>query len=314
MNPRALMIANPNASGTTPRVRDVIAHALGSALKVDVAETTHRHHATELAMNAVRDGYGTVISLGGDGTLNEVVNGIAGSPVMLIALPGGHTNVFARTFGLPRDPVEATSVVLANLEGGTSPRAMDIGRVNGRAFAFNAGLGFDADVVRAVEARPRAKRRWGEIYFVVAGVRRFFAGYPRRPSPMTVDAGERIEGVKQIFVCASDPYTYFRTRPFRLCPDARQGAGLSATAVTSLSTVTALRTLGRAFGRARHGRLRAVHILDGLDAFTVTATQPVPLQVDGDYAGEATAFAFTLEREALQVLIPPPSAAAADRR
>lgn len=305
MKPRALLIANPNATGTTPRVRDVIAHALASALDIDVVETERRHHATELAASAVTQGYDMVVSLGGDGTLNEVVNGLAGTAITLIALPGGHTNVFARTHGLPRDPVEATGVILAQLESQVPPRMMDVGRVNGRAFSFCAGIGFDADVVRTVESHPKRKRRWGEIYFVVAGFRRFFFGYRTRKRTMVVEDGVTIPDVQQIFVCASDPYTYFRDRPFRLCPNARQGEGLSMTAIRSLTAITGLRILFKAFGRARHVRMRSIQTVDHLEKATVTSDTPVALQVDGDYVGEASTFDITLERGALRVLIPP---------
>lgn len=312
--PRALLIANPNATGTTPRVRDVIAHALGSALSIDIAETERRHHATELAAAAVADGYEIVISLGGDGTLNEVVNGLAGSDTTLITLPGGHTNVFARTHGLPRDPVEATGVILTHLEAGTPPRMLDIGRVNGRAFAFCAGIGFDADVVRTVESHPARKHRWGEVYFVAAGFRRFFFGYRSQKRTMHVEATKDLHGIQQIFVCASDPYTFFRERPFRMCPDARQGEGLSMSAFRSLSTSTGLRTLMRGFGRARLSRMRAIEVMNHLESAMVTSDTPIALQVDGDYAGEATSFEFQLERGALRALIPPLPGGREDRR
>jgi diacylglycerol kinase family enzyme len=271
-----------------------------------VAETERRNHATALAAGAVADGYDIVISLGGDGTLNEVVNGLIGSDTALIVVPGGHTNVFARTYGLPREPVEATGVILAHLESGGKPVLLDLGSVNGRAFAFCAGVGFDADVVRAVEAHPRRKRRWGETYFVATAVRRFFLGYRRMERPMHVTAGDvDLDGIHQVFVCASDPYTYLRERPFRMCPGAQQGNGLSLTAFRSLSTTTALRTVARGFGRARLGRMRAIETLDGIDHAQITTDTPVPLQVDGDYVGEATSLAFSREREAILAFIPP---------
>lgn len=246
-----------------------------------------------------------MISLGGDGTLNEVVNGIAGTDTALIVVPGGHTNVFARTHGLPRDPVEATAVILAHLESGAAARPIDLGRVNGRAFAFCAGVGFDADVVRTVESHPRLKRKWGETYFVVAAVRRFFFGYRRQRRAMVVEIDEeRLEGIQQAFVCASDPYTFLRERPFRMCPNAAQGEGLSLTAIRSLSTTTALRTVARGFGRARLGRMRAISTFDHLDGLAISSDTPIALQVDGDYAGEGTTFTFTRERDALAAFIP----------
>src|SRR5439155_3793713 len=152
---RGLLLFNPGATRVSHRTRDVIAHALSAELKLDVAETKRRNHATHLARGAAHEGYDVVVCFGGDGTLNEVINGLAGTDVPLIPLPGGGTNVFARTMGLPKDPIEATTLVLRHLQEGASPRRINLGALNGRAFAFCAGVGIDAAVVRAVERRFR---------------------------------------------------------------------------------------------------------------------------------------------------------------
>ncbi len=114
-------MVNPNATATTPRSRDVLVRALGSELKLDVAVTRRRGHATALADAARRDGLDLVISLGGDGTVNEVVNGLlrAGPDpqTALGVVPAGDGNVLARTLDIPLDPVEATSALLDGLRG-----------------------------------------------------------------------------------------------------------------------------------------------------------------------------------------------------
>src|SRR3954462_4497578 len=120
---RALVVVNPAATATTPKGRDVLVRALASELKVDAVETEHRGHGRELGRRAVEDGVDVVVTLGGDGTVNEVVNGLlehgpAPHLPVLAVVPGGSTNVFARALGRSRDPVEATSEILDSLRAG----------------------------------------------------------------------------------------------------------------------------------------------------------------------------------------------------
>jgi len=169
---RALLIVNPHATSTTQLRRDVIVRALSSAVELEVVQTRYRGHATSLAAAARTDGFGLVLTLGGDGTVNEAVNGILGdgaanhaaaagnaaSVPALAALPGGNANVFTRAVGLPADPVDATGQVLQALAEGRY-RHVGLGLAGERFFTFNAGLGLDAEVVRAVDghrARGRA--------------------------------------------------------------------------------------------------------------------------------------------------------------
>lgn len=299
---RALLLFNPEAARVSPPVRDVIAHALSSELKLDVAETKRRHHATHLAQGAAHEGYDVVVVLGGDGTLNEVVNGLAGTDVPLIPLPGGGTNVFARTHGLPKDAIAATSIVLEHLREGRQPRRINLGRINGRAFAFCAGVAFDAAVVRAVERRFRMKRKIGEGFFVAQALRVFLLAPRKRPLLTLHAAGKVYDGLHEAIVCNSDPFTYLGRRPFRLCPLADPEKGLDVTALTSVRTGTVLRIAVRAFTRADHIRMRQVRALHDLAAFRIDARLPVAWQVDGDYAGEDTTFEFQTEERALSVL------------
>ena len=114
---RAVLIVNPNATSTTPAGRDLLAHALESRVKLTVAHTDHRGHAVEIASDAAREGVDVVIVHGGDGTVNEVVNGMLGTPgsspprhtPAVGVVPGGSANVFARSLGISPDPVEATN-------------------------------------------------------------------------------------------------------------------------------------------------------------------------------------------------------------
>ncbi|MDQ1644766.1 MAG: hypothetical protein QOJ50_950, partial [Cryptosporangiaceae bacterium] len=152
---RALLVVNPNATTTSERRRDVLATALRSEIDLHVVQTRRRGHAAELARTAGADGFGVVVALGGDGTVNEVVNGLltdgpSAEVPALAVVPGGSTNVFARAIGLPRDPIDATSVLLEALREHRT-RTIGLGRMPGRWFTFCAGIGLDAEVVRRVE-------------------------------------------------------------------------------------------------------------------------------------------------------------------
>ncbi len=183
---RALLIVNPHATSTTRQRRDVIVRALASAVDLEVVETRYRGEATGLAATAAADKFGLVMTLGGDGTVNEAVNGILGSPddpqarsdaadlPALAALPGGNANVFTRSLQLPSDPVDAAGRLIEDIAAGRE-RCIGLGTANGRYFTFNAGLGLDAEVVRAVEGR-RARgqvltRCASFIASLIAGIR-----------------------------------------------------------------------------------------------------------------------------------------------
>src|SRR5581483_2207177 len=117
-------------------------------------------HATVICREAALEGYDVVVAFGGDGTVNEAVNGLAGSNTPLTALPGGSANVFAKILGIPGEIVDATEHLL-RIADDWRPRRVDLGVVNGRLFTFGSGLGIDASVVRRVDERPRLKARLG---------------------------------------------------------------------------------------------------------------------------------------------------------
>lgn len=300
---RALLLYNPEATRMSPGTRDVIARALAAETKLETAETKRRGHAWHLAAGAAHEGFDLVVCLSGDGTLNEVINGLAGTGVPIAPLPGGGTNVFARTLGLPRDPIEATAVLLDRLRDGLPARRVNLGVVNGRRFSFCAGVGFDAAVVRAVERRLKLRKRLGDWLFVSTAVRLFFFGWDRRHPALTLEhAGKRTRDLHYAIVCNTNPYTFLGKRPFQVCPSADLERGLDVTALATMRTFTTVRVVLRAFGSGGHVRLTKVRTLADADAFTLEASRPVPLQLDGDFVGEGTRFAFGLERNALSVL------------
>src|SRR5207237_5991550 len=169
---RMLIIVNPYATTVSDRLKNLVVYALRGSYEVDAIGTEARDHATELCREAAREGYDVVVAFGGDGTVNEAANGLAGSDTPLSCLPGGRTNVYCRMLGIPTDVVDATEHLL-QLADDWRPRRVDLGHVNDRHFLFSAGMGLDASVVERVDAHPRLKARFGEWYYTLTGVNTF---------------------------------------------------------------------------------------------------------------------------------------------
>lgn len=302
---RALLVVNPKATGTTARTRDVLAAALAADLKVEVVETRARGHATDLAAAAAQDGVDYVVALGGDGTLNEVVNGLLtdgrseDAPALGI-VPGGCTNVLARSLGLPTDPVEATAELLAGVRTGRT-RTIGLGRAGERWFTFCAGLGIDAATVQRVERKRTSGTPVTSWRYARAAMVEFFLHLDRRHPPLTLSVpGEDDVPAFLGLVCNTAPWTYLAGRPVDPCPEASFEGGLDVFGLTRMHAVPTLRILAQLFGDGPHGR-RVVSLHD-LDEVTVRAARPTALQVDGDYLGEATEVTFTADRAALRVV------------
>ena len=208
---RVLLIANANAHTVTPYAHGVIAKALAAGTRLETVETKRQGHATHVARGAAHEGVDLVVVLGGDGTVNEVVNGLAESRTPMAVLPGGGANIFARGLGMPRDPIEATGWLLDRLDH--EPTRIPLGRVDDdRWFVSNCGFGFDAAIVRSVERRQFAKRIAGDAYFIWTAVKVFFTGYDRRHAHITVshgeDLAERREGLFMAISQKAGPYTF----------------------------------------------------------------------------------------------------------
>jgi diacylglycerol kinase family enzyme len=311
-HPRTLLIVNPRASRVTAATGDLIVHALASVTKLERVATEHAGHARTLARDAAAAGAELVVALGGDGTVNEVANGLidAGpsAAAALAVVPSGGVDVFARTIGLPHDTIEAADALVRFLDAGDDPVLRAVGMLDDRAFLFNAGLGFDAAIVEAVDRHPRRKRRYGDAYFAFQGFKVFWRSYPRRDAVVTAQgvtrdgAPARAEG-KTAIVCLSDPYTYLGSRRVRLCPQADPAAGLSVLVLDAMPTLRTLRILARSF-RGKHGRIRGVQILDGLGTLEVTAAPPLASQTDGEQTGIRSRVSIRYLPDAIRVCLP----------
>jgi diacylglycerol kinase family enzyme len=320
---RALLVANPAATTTTRKVRDVLVRALSTELKVDVAETTHRGHARELAAQAAAEGVDVVVTLGGDGTVNEAANGLLtagpGPQVPTLAVvPGGSTNVFSRALGRSRDPVEATGEILDSLRAGRT-RTVSLGTASActgkegttedwttpRWFVFAAGMGFDADVISRVEAqRARGRRSSGALY-VRSGVNAFVLGRDRRRPPMTLEQpGEPpVDGLFLALVSNVSPWTYLGARPIDPSPEASLDTGLDVFAMGRVGLVRMLHHLRQTMAARPDARGRGVHRWHDLPEVTLTSTRPQGWQLDGDHLGTATGLRVRSVPDALRVVV-----------
>ncbi|MDX6738896.1 diacylglycerol/lipid kinase family protein [Actinocorallia sp. A-T 12471] len=310
-----MLIANPKASTTTRKVRDLLVRAFVGDLEVELAETGHRGHAIELAARAAREEYDVLIALGGDGTVNEAVNGLMSVPgtaetrPALAILPGGNANVFARSLGLPGDPMRSLAAILGALRGGHT-RTVALGHVTtgqeSRYYTFTAGAGFDAEVVEAVEeARAKGSGKASNLLYVQCALRRFFAGTNRSLPALEAHANGRVaRGIFLAFVANTSPYTYLGPRPIVPSPRASLGAGLDLFAIRTLRTGPVLAALAHMLLPATGGpRGRQIVELHDASELTLTARRPIALQVDGDYVGTREHMVFRSVPAALRVVI-----------
>jgi diacylglycerol kinase family enzyme len=305
---RVLVVANPHATATSARERDVLARSLASVATIEVVETANRGHAAALACRAMRDGTDAVVALGGDGTINEVINGLltdgvhAGVPALGI-VPAGSTNVTARALGLPNDPIESTGILLDALRTG-SRRPISLGMMDGRWFAFAAGIGFDAAIVAAVERQRRRGKRSTHVLYARMGVRQFFS-MNRRSSTVTVELpdGTVYDDVHFAIVANADPWTYVGNRPLHPTPEVSFETGLALYARRRMSAPGILWSIVRLSGdRPRIGK-RGAHVVHDLESLTVRAVEPMPVQVDGDYLDLRDKLQFRAVPQAVHIVI-----------
>jgi diacylglycerol kinase family enzyme len=302
---RVVLIVNASASSVTARARVVIAKALAADHDVSVVETSRRGHAARLAQGAAHEGAGAVVVLGGDGTLNEAANGLAGSSTALGVLPGGSTNVFARTIGMTNDPIEATGELLSAMARGNR-RRIGLGSVNGRYFLFHVGAGFDAAVVEQVERRGGLKRYAGHPLFVYAAFSTWFRHYDRRRPRFAISVnGTVVDDASFAIIQETNPYTFLGNRPLNTAPAARFDTAMSVLAFRTLRLPVLLPAVAAALGtgKALHTR-RGLFQRDDADHVTVTGYGPFPFQVDGDYLGDVESLDIRHEPDCLDLFLP----------
>jgi diacylglycerol kinase family enzyme len=292
----AVLIENPKAGRASPGALRVAERALAATFELELVQTEARGHAAALAREAVEAGAKTVIAFGGDGTVNEVVNGLLdggdSTNVNLAVLPGGTTNVLARNLGYPNDLVEATARLIEIVERG-EPHRLPIGRITAdsehgrltRDFTFSAGLVFDAEIVKRVN---RSKRGRNERVFIWNGIRAFRQLHTTERPALTIHTPDGPTEAFWACVAMTDPFTYFRSRPLRIVPHADGASGLDLVAGRTFHFFRTLRWLIQTGTTAKHVRHKQIVHLTDQPEIRIDAHEPVALQADGEYLGEMT--------------------------
>jgi diacylglycerol kinase family enzyme len=304
---RLLLIVNETATAVTARRRVLVQRVLGADHKLEVEETSRRGHAARIARGAALDGVEAVAVLAGDGTLSEAADGLAGTSTALAPLPGGSTNVFARSLGVEYDPVQAAEQLVVSLAR-RNLRRIGLGVAGGRRFLFHAGLGLDAAVISQVERRSFLKRYGTHALFVATTVDTWLRQYDHRRPRFRIELGDGEVVGDSAFAIVSNqrPWTYLGRRPLMVAPKAGLDVPLTVTLFRSLD----LSMLLGGAASALNGGQRLMHhskVAQRTDvrSLTVSGFGPFPWQVDGDYLGDTEHLTISWAPDALTVVMPP---------
>jgi len=306
---RGILIVNPHATSMSGPVCDLVVRSLAGLIDVRVEKTRYRGHARELAAAARGE---LVIVLGGDGSINEAVNGVmsqpgggpgGSEPPLIAVIPGGGGNVFAQALGLPADPAAAIRRV-RQVIAAQSYRTIGLGLAGDRYFTFSAGLGMDAEVVQEVDRLRAAGRRESASLFLRTMVRHYYRGTDRRIPALTMERDGR-PATKDLFltiITNRSPWTYFRHRAVLPVPNPDFSSGLDVLAMRQVRLSTIFYLVSQMMWiRRRPPRARDVLAVHGAESLSVRSERPIAFQVDGEYLGEIEAIEFRFVPRALRV-------------
>lgn len=316
---RGLLVVNPKATATTDRTRDVLIHALADQFDLETVRTDHRGHAMELGARAVAEGLDIVVTLGGDGTVNETVNGIMGARgsrnfselPALGAVPGGSANVFTRALGFPMDPVEATGELVAAIRDERT-RTVCLAHAAGvnaegdefsRWITFNAGLGLDAEIIHNMESQRARGKEATPTRYLVTSVKSFFTEVDRKAPAITLTVpGEAAIGhVHMVIIQNASPWTYLGTLPVNPLPAVTWENGLGVWAVRRMRLTDGIRYSRRMLMSSKAGSTRSLYVGTDLSRFDVTCEPAVALQIDGEGLGDIFHARFTSHPHMIRV-------------
>ncbi len=298
-----MLISNAMAGSVSVRAKEVIIKALQADFGLEVADTARRDHATALAGDAVDRGFRAVLVFGGDGTINEVAQALIETDTGLGILPGGSTNVMARSLGVPRNPVDATAFLASRIRTG-SARRVNVGKAKSRYFLFSFGMGLDGEVVRRVESDPIGKRERGEWLFVSNAMRAGLTQYRGLEPCITLRVDDNEEQrVMTAVTCKGRPFTYFKRFPVDVCPTAQIDLGFDVLGFRRLRASTVPRLVWSLFVSRSHPRWRKTVYHHDVERVRLRADRLLPVQVDGDYIGEWNAADVSLLRNALDLYV-----------
>ncbi|MGN2636244.1 diacylglycerol/lipid kinase family protein [Nocardia takedensis] len=312
---RTLLIVNPNATSTTAATRDLLAHALESRTQLTVAHTQHRGHAAELAQWASTNEMDLIVVHGGDGTVNETINGFLPLPELndggawlprLGVIPGGSANVFARALGISPDPVTATNqlIDLLTLE---RDRRIGLGLADDRWFTFSAGVGLDADVCEAIDASRADGHAATPARYIRTSVRQFFRAKGKEPTVrIEIPGFDPIEEVHYAFITNASPWTYLNSTPVHTNPGTTFETGLGVFAMRSMAILPTLLLTRQLLSPQGNPKARNLFREDDVPSVRVTTAEPIGLQIDGDFIGKRNVVDFTSVPDVLAVVAPRP--------
>ncbi|MEU8898387.1 diacylglycerol kinase family protein [Nocardia sp. NPDC048505] len=312
---RTLLIVNPNATSTTPETRDLLAHALESRTQLTVAHTQHRGHAAELAQWASTNEMDLIVVHGGDGTVNETINGFLPLPQVddgqvwrprLGVIPGGSANVFARALGISPDPVTATNQLI-DLLTVHRDRKIGLGLADDRWFTFSAGVGLDADVCEAIDTSRANGHPATPARYVRTTVRQFFRAKGKNPTVRVEIPGHApVDAVHYAFVTNTSPWTYLNATPVHTNPGTTFEAGLGVFAVRSMDVIPTLLLARQLLAADGNPKSRNLFREDDVPSVRIESPEPIGLQIDGDFIGKRNVVDFTSVPGVLEVVAPQP--------
>ena len=314
---RVMLITNPFATSTTQEGRDALARALAERHEVDLQPTTHRGHAGELGVQAAEEGFDAVVVHGGDGSVNELVNGMLGTPELQDGLvrpaaadlpavgvvPGGNANVFARSLGVNRKSDAAVGQLLAGLDAGRR-RTISLGHTLNRWFLFNAGMGMDAIVVRKIDEARRNGKPVTNLRYVSAAVSSFLSKEDPTPNfRVEVPTGEAVDGARFAFVSNTGPWTYLGARAIATNPGTTFDSGLGLFASTSVSALPNLGLGAQLIAGSSNPRAAHLYRDDDVEWIRFTADAPADVQMDGEYLGTYDSLEFGCVKNVIDVVV-----------
>jgi diacylglycerol kinase family enzyme len=302
---RGLLIVNRHATSMTATVTDLAVRSLAGLMDLDVERTQYRGHARELAAATAAD---LVIVHGGDGSINEVVNGVMsaedGGRPLIAVIPGGGANVLGRALGVPLDAAAAIRQVREAIGAGRH-RTIGLGLAADRYFTFSAGLGWDAEVVREVDRMRAQGHRESVTLFLRTMIRQYYRGTDRRQPALTLerDGEPPIGGLFMSIITNRSPWTYFRDRPLLPVPNPDFNSGLDLLALQRLRLTTVFNAVGQMlYVRSRPPRGPGMLSVLGSESLTLRSARPIAIQADGEFLGETEAVKFQFVPHALRIV------------
>lgn len=302
---KLLIVVNPVATTVSEKTKRLVGYALKSVYDIEMIETKHQLHAQEISVSVDIQNFDAVASFGGDGTVNEVVNGLANTGIPLIILPGGSTNVACRALGLPHEIVEATERIL-EMRGNFNPRTVDLGLANDRYFLFGSGIGIDADAMRRIESRPQIKWNLGKLPYVYSMFYSYFLKYACRKAGLKILFEEGEKEATTAVVQNLSPYSYFAGRAIMVAEDLVPDSGtlsLSALPKAKLAYVpSVLRNLATSTPLSHANEIIHMPNLKEVKIISSSSGKPFPVHVDGEDLGDHQEIHYQIAPAAITVI------------